>query len=105
MTDKTLLYTGLFGDRTTENPVVFITVEGKAFLTCPNLCIEPLAFSEPDALSCPECNWQTTTQAAREILAGMMGHLLALYGMIEDWDPVGNIRARLEGKIKTDDTR
>lgn len=101
MTDKVLLYTGLLGDGITDKPVIWVTIGGKAFLGCSNRCAEPLGFSESDTLSCPRCDWETTTESARKVLAGMIGHLLALYAMIGCWDPVGDIRDIIEGKIKT----
>lgn len=98
MSDKVLVYTGVFGDGpSVDKPAVWITVDGKAFVACPNLCVEPLEFSEPDNLTCPRCKWRTTTEQARHVLVGILGHLVALYAMIGDCDPVENIRATYLG--------
>lgn len=103
MTNKVLLYTGLLGDgiNPESNPIIWITIDGKAFLGCPHRCAEPLKFSEPNVLRCPKCDWETTTEFARQVLAGALGHLLALYAMIGRWDPVGSIREILEGQVRT----
>ena len=96
MSDKILVYTGVFGDNI-DKPVVWITVDGKAFVACPNRCVEPLKFSEPNYLTCPRCEWRTTTEQIRHVLADILGHLVALYAMVGDCDPVENIRATYLG--------
>lgn len=99
MTNRVLLYTGVFGDDKTDKPTIWITVDEKAFVACPNRCAEPLEFSEPDHLICPRCDWRTTTEFARHVLADVLGHLVALYAMIGDCDPVENIRATYFGVV------
>lgn len=99
---KMLVYTGVFGP-STDKPTVWILADEKAFVACPNRCGEPLEFSEPDRLTCPLCQWRTTTEFARRVLAAVLGHLVALYAMVEDCDPVENIRATYLGVIEETD--